>query len=477
MTNHIIAGTSQAPSNRPTTDIELALAQAEAAFESFSQSTIAARAALLNSIADHLIASKAALLDITPVETNLPPARIESELMRTTNQLRYFADHIQSSDCFAWTTDEALPDRQPLPRPRLQMVQRPVGPVVVFGASNFPLAFSVAGGDTASALAAGCPVVVKGHEAHPETGRIAATAITDALRQHNMHPGIFSMIQGGGVQTGQALVDHPNTAAVGFTGSAAAGISLFKRCNARDTPIPFYGELGSVNPVIVMPGAIAESTLTWASEWAKSLTMGVGQFCTNPGLVFLPQGPEGDQFLSDAVKQITDLPLHPMLTPSIAQHYVARTEQLKSSGANVVLPNSADGGAMLVEVDVDTFLANPTLQHEVFGPAAVVVRYSDAEQVKTALKALEGQLTCTLLLEESDQQGAQTLLPTLERKAGRLLVNGFPTGVEVCDAMIHGGPWPASTNFGHSSVGSSSIRRWLRGVCYQNFPETLLPKV
>ncbi len=477
MSNHMIAGQVHAQEATPSTSVDAALKLAEEAFAAYSTTSKAQRAALLSAIADQLLASKQAFLEATPRETNLPAARVESELMRTTGQLQYFANHILTSHCFDWVVDDALPDRTPLPRPKLEQAQRPVGPVVVFGASNFPLAFSVAGGDTASALAAGCPVVVKGHEAHPETGRIAAEAIVAALKQQALPLGVFSMIQGGGADTGIALVEHPLTSAVGFTGSALAGISLFKRCVARDVPIPFYGELGAVNPVIVMPGALAESADSLATQWAQSVTLGTGQFCTNPGLVFVPQGEQGDQFIQMAAGQVAACALHPMLTPAMAEHYQNATRQLEATGVKVVLSNNQQVAAMIAEVDVATLLATPSLSHEIFGPAAVMVRYDDDAQLQAAIKQLEGQLTCTLLINEQDHAAAKNLMPILERKAGRLLINGFPTGVEVCDAMVHGGPWPASTNFGYTSVGSQAIHRWLRAVCYQNFPQSLLPQL
>ncbi|MGB3247267.1 MAG: aldehyde dehydrogenase (NADP(+)), partial [Sulfitobacter sp.] len=406
-----------------------------------------------------------------------PEARLQGERGRTTGQLRLFADHITKGDYLDRRHDAALPDRQPIPRPDLKMVQRPIGPVAVFGASNFPLAFSTAGGDTASALAAGCPVVVKGHPAHPGTTEIVAQAIAAAITATGAHPGTFNMIQGDSQDVGSALVQHPLISAVGFTGSLGGGRALFDLCAKRPVPIPFFGELGSVNPMFVLPVASATRGAAIAEGWAASLTMGAGQFCTNPGVVVLIDGPEADTFVASASSALGKTGAQTMLTEGIAGAYragrdrIAAAQSVREVLTSTCGPREATGD--LYETTGRAWLANKSLSHEVFGPLGLIVRVADIDEMLAVARSLDGQLTCTLQIDEGDTANAQSLVPVLERKAGRLLVNGFPTGVEVADAMVHGGPYPASTNFGHTSVGTLAIRRFLRPVCYQNFPETL----
>ncbi len=373
----------------------------------------------------------------------------------------------------------ALPDRQPLPRPDIKLVQRPIGPVAVFGASNFPLAFSTAGGDTAAALAAGCPVVVKGHSAHPGTGEIVAEAIHAAIRKCGVHPGTFALIQGGKRDVGQALVQHPLIRAVGFTGSLAGGRALFDLCAQRPDPIPFFGELGSVNPMFVLPAAVAARGAAIAKAWAGSLTMGAGQFCTNPGIAVLIDGPEADAFTEATRAALEPTPAQTMLTDGIAAAYRQGRERIAATtGVQEMLASMCDlrnATPCLYATTGAAWLANPALGEEVFGPLGLIVRVADEGEMEKVARSLEGQLTCTLHLDEADTGLGQRLMPVLERKAGRVLANGFPTGVEVCDAMVHGGPYPASTNFGATSVGTLSIRRFLRPVSYQNIPDALLP--
>lgn len=458
--------------------VDQAVEAAEAAFASFGRSSRERRAVLLRTIADEIEARGDVLTQIATQETGLPEARLVGERGRTTGQLRLFADHIEQGDYLDLRHDPALPDRAPLPRPDLRMVQRPIGPVAVFGASNFPLAFSTAGGDTAAALAAGCPVVVKGHEAHPGTGEIVAQAIDAAIRLCGEHPGVFSLVQGGAIEVGTRLVQHPLIRAVGFTGSLRAGRALFDLCAARPEPIPFFGELGSINPVFVLPAAAEERAGEIASGWATALTMGAGQFCTNPGVVLIEEGAAADAFVAAAEAALVKVPEQVMLTDGIAQAFhdgVAATSA--RSGVNAVL-KSAGGTRMatpvLLAVTGERWLNDPALRHEVFGPMGIVVRVREAAQMQQIAAALDGQLTCTLQMDDPDMERAGQLLPVLERKAGRILVNGFPTGVEVCDSMVHGGPYPASTNFGATSVGTLAIRRFLRPVCYQNVPDVLL---
>lgn len=453
---------------------------AEEAFWSYGYSTREERAAFLNAIADEIEARADAITEIGTSETGLPAARLQGERGRTVGQLRLFASHILKGDYLDRRHDAALPDRQPLPRPDLKMVERPIGPVAVFGASNFPLAFSTAGGDTAAALAAGCPVVVKGHSAHPGTGEIVAEAVLAAIQKCGVHPGVFSLIQGGRRDVGQALVQHPLIRAVGFTGSLAGGRALFDLCAQRPDPIPFFGELGSVNPMFVLPAALAARGAAIAQGWSGSLTQGAGQFCTNPGIAVLIDGPDADAFVEAARTALAAVGSQTMLTDGIAAAY--RQGQGRISGApgvDAVLETESEGrnaNPNLYETTGAKWLASHALSEEVFGPLGLVVRVGDAAEMDRIARALEGQLTTTLHLDAGDTALGQKLMPVLERKAGRVLANGFPTGVEVADTMVHGGPYPASTNFGATSVGTLSIRRFLRPVCYQNLPEALLPR-
>ncbi|WP_375174643.1 aldehyde dehydrogenase (NADP(+)) [Pseudooceanicola sp.] len=459
--------------------VDRACRAAEEAFWTYGYTSREERAVFLDKIADEIEARGAAITAIGTSETGLPEARLEGERGRTTGQLRLFAEHIRKGDYLDIRHDAALPDRQPLARPELFMMQRPIGPVAVFGASNFPLAFSTAGGDTAAALAAGCPVVVKGHSAHPGTGEIVAEAIHAAIAACGMPAGVFSLIQGGKRDVGQALVQHPLIKAVGFTGSLGGGRALFDLCAQRPEPIPFFGELGSVNPMFVLAEAAAARGAEIGAGWAGSLTMGAGQFCTNPGIAVVAQGAAGDAFVASAADALREAAPQVMLTPGIAQAY--RDGKARFHGRNAVRPvlTTAQEGRSalpnLYETDAANYLQDQGLGEEVFGPLGLVVRVSGAEEMEALAKGFEGQLTATIHMEDADAAAARRLLPILERKAGRLLVNGFPTGVEVADSMVHGGPYPASTNFGATSVGTLSIRRFLRPVCYQNVPATVLP--
>ncbi len=453
---------------------------AEDAFLSYGYASRADRAAFLRAIADEIEARADAITEIGTQETGLPVARLQGERGRTTGQLRLFADHIEKGDFLDRRFDAALPDRQPAPRPEIRLIQRPIGPVAVFGASNFPLAFSTAGGDTAAALAAGCPVVVKGHSAHPGTGEIIAEAVLAAIQKTGVHPGVFSLIQGGNRQVGEAVVQHPLIKAVGFTGSLAGGRALFNLCAARPEPIPFFGELGSVNPMFVLPEAVKARAESLGQGWAGSLTMGAGQFCTNPGIAIVQDGADADRFTAAAVEALAKVAPQTMLTDGIAKAY--QDGQARFEGRNTVKPllttESTGRNALpnLFEISGDQFLADHTLSEEVFGPLGLVVRVSSVDEMEQLARNFEGQLTATIHMDAGDLEDAKRLRPFLERKAGRVLVNGFPTGVEVVDSMVHGGPYPASTNFGATSVGTLSIRRFLRPVSYQNFPEGLLPE-
>ncbi|MBF9033952.1 aldehyde dehydrogenase family protein [Rhodobacterales bacterium HKCCE2091] len=460
-------------------DVDRACRAAEDAFWTYGYSRREDRARFLDAIADEIEARGADITRLGTAETGLPEARLEGERGRTTGQLRLFAEHIRKGDYLDLRHDPALPDRQPLPRPDLKLVQRPVGPVAVFGASNFPLAFSTAGGDTASALAAGCPVVVKGHPAHPATGEIVAEAIRAAIAATGMPPGVFGLVQGASVAVGQALVRHPLIRAVGFTGSLGAGRALFDACAARPDPIPFFGELGSVNPVFMLPGAVAARGAEIGRAWAASLTMGAGQFCTNPGLAIVDTGPDGDALIEAARSALSEVGGQTMLTDTIARSYSEGRDRIAAAaGVRALLKAECgprEGAPALFETDARTWLGNEALGEEVFGPSALVIRTSGPEEMAAIARALDGQLTATLQMDAEDTKTAARLAPILERKAGRILANGFSTGVEVADAMVHGGPYPASTNFGATSVGTLAIRRFLRPVCYQNAPEAILP--
>lgn len=461
-------------------EVDRAVKAAEEAFWSYGYSTRAERAAFLNKIADEIEARADAITEIGSAETGLPEARLQGERGRTTGQLRLFASHIEKGDYLDRRYDAALPDRQPLPRPDIRLMERPVGPVAVFGASNFPLAFSTAGGDTAAALAAGCPVVVKGHQAHPGTGEIIAQAIDAAIKATGVNPGVFSLIQGVSRELGAAVVQHPLIKAVGFTGSLGGGKALFDLCTARPEPIPFFGELGSVNPMFVLPNAAKVRGEAIAKGWAGSLTMGAGQFCTNPGISVVLKGEDADRYIDTAVKSLEPVGAQTMLTDGIADAYRRGRDRVRATtGVQELLTSMCDmrnATPYLYLATAKDWLANHVLADEVFGPLGIVVVAEGVDEMLKIAHSLQGQLTSTLHMDDADLDVARLLMPVLERKAGRLLVNGYPTGVEVCDAMVHGGPYPATTNFGATSVGTMSIRRFLRPVSYQNFPTGLLPE-
>ena len=493
--DHLIAGQrvsaeptfTSAPATGPGFDFSTgspelvaeACAAAHAAFPGFAATSREERATLLDTIADEIDARGDQITEIGTAETGLPEARLQGERGRTTGQLRLFATHIRDGAYLDRRHDTALPDRQPLPRPDLRMMQRPIGPVAVFGASNFPLAFSTAGGDTAAALAAGCPVVVKGHGAHPGTGEIVGDAIVAALAKLGMDGGIFSLVQGGTRAVGEALVTDPRIKAVGFTGSLGGGRALFDLCAKRPEPIPFFGELGSVNPMFVLPEAAAARGSDLGQGWAGSLTMGVGQFCTNPGIAIVVDGPEADAFTAAATEALKAVAAQTMLTDGMAEAYRSGARRMaEGAGVKSLLTTACDGRSAapyLFEVSAADWMGSEELSEEVFGPLGLVIRVKDTAEMLTVAESFKGQLTATLQMDAGDIDLARALLPTLERMAGRVLANGFPTGVEVADTMVHGGPYPASTNFGATSVGTLSIRRFLRPVCYQNLPEALLP--
>jgi len=412
----------------------------------------------------------------------LPKPRLKSEVGRTSGQLRLFAKVLQDGSWTMPCIDRPDPARKP-PKPDLRSCLRPIGPVVIFGASNFPLAFSVAGGDTASALAAGNPVIVKAHPAHPGTSELVGAAIRDAIRECGMHPGIFSLLFDSGVSVGAALVQHPAVKAVGFTGSLVAGRALFDLAAKRPEPIPVYAEMGSTNPVFVLPGALAARAPEIAAQLFASVTMGAGQFCTKPGLIFLSKQPPAVEFVHVMREKISQAAPFTMLTSGIRSAFTRETEA-RTHRIGVTLaaaaPMAPDGEsfsaiASLFETDFPTFLASSDLSAEVFGPTTLLVRYDDPRQLLEAARGLAGHLTATVFATADDVQKYPELIAILENKVGRIVFNSVPTGVEVTHAMIHGGPYPASTDSRTTSVGSQSIFRFARPVCYQDCPDTALP--
>ncbi|MCW1381635.1 aldehyde dehydrogenase (NADP(+)) [Novosphingobium sp. KCTC 2891] len=461
-------------------DVAQACAAAAAAFDAYRATSREARAAFLERIAEEILAIGDDLIEAAMRESGLPRARLEGERGRTVGQLRLFADVVRKGAWQQLRIDPALPDRQPLPRPDLRLRMISLGPVAVFGASNFPLAFSTAGGDTASALAAGCPVVVKGHPAHPQTGELVAAAIARAVAACGLPEGVFGHLVGPSNELGAALVTDPRIAAVGFTGSRAGGLALAKLAQARDVPIPVYAEMSSINPVLLLPEALAARGEALGTAFVGSLTMGAGQFCTNPGLVLAIEGEGLDTFIASATAAVGQAAAQTMLTPGISAAYASGVAALEGSAGVETLAKGqpgegTQGGAALFRTTAAAFLADKALGHEVFGAASVVVACKDEAELVGVLRSLEGQLTATLHMDAADEALAARLLPVLEVKAGRILANGWPTGVEVCHAMVHGGPFPATSDPRTTSVGSLAIDRFLRPVSYQNIAADVLP--
>lgn len=463
-------------------DVERAAKLAAAAFDPYRQLPLARRAEFLEAIADEILALGDALIQRAHHESGLPVARLTGERGRTIGQLRLFAQVVRDGHFLGAIVDTAQPERQPLPRADLRQAKVPLGPVAVFGASNFPLAFSVAGGDTASALAAGAPVIVKAHSAHLGTSELVGRAVQKASQRTGMPEGVFSLLIGAGRTIGEALVAHPAIKAVGFTGSRQGGLALVNIANQRREPIPVYAEMSSINPVFVLPAALAARGQAIAQGFVDSLALGAGQFCTNPGLVIAIDGPELDRFIAAASDALASKAAQVMLTPGICAAYNKSREQVQSvPGVEAVANGSAArdqsnaAQAALYVTSARNLLNNEALQAEMFGPASVIVRAQSWEEVLDVAEHLEGQLTATLQVDAPDHAAARTLLSVLERKCGRILANGFPTGVEVSHAMVHGGPYPATSNAMHTSVGATAIDRFLRPVCYQDLPDGLRP--
>ncbi len=454
-------------------ELQRACDLAEAAFAPYRATLPEARAAFLEEIGARIMALGEALVETACAESGLPRGRIEGERARTVNQLKMFAAVLRAGRWLDVRIDPAQPERKPLPRSDLRVRNIPLGPVAVFGASNFPLAFSVAGGDTASALAAGCPVVVKAHPAHPETSALVGEAVSEAVKASGLPEGVFSLLFGAGHELGGALVAEPRIRAVGFTGSRAGGLALCAIAAKRHEPIPVYAEMSAVNPVLLLPAALKARGAALGAAFVASLTMGAGQFCTNPGLLLAVEGEGLEDFIAAAQAALEAAPAQTMLTAGIR---AACERAVSARAADKALTALANGpGGALFATDAASFLANPALGDEIFGPAGLLVRCPDEAMRRQVLEALDGQLTATLHMDAADRELAHSLLPLLERKVGRILANGWPTGVEVCNAMVHGGPFPATSDARSTSVGAKAIERFLRPVCYQDIDPALLP--
>ncbi|MEZ4885886.1 MAG: aldehyde dehydrogenase (NADP(+)) [Chitinophagales bacterium] len=454
--------------------IDKAVQKAVAAFDMYRKKSKEEIAQFLEQAAAEIEDLGEELIERGHLETALPHGRLTGERGRTCNQLRLFASVVGEGSWVDARIDNANAD--------IRHIHIPLGPVAVFGASNFPLAFSTAGGDTASALAAGCPVIVKGHPAHPGTAELVAKAVIKAAEKTGMPEGTFTLIQGNSYEIGEYLVKHPDIKAVGFTGSYKGGKAIWEYVNTRPEPIPVFAEMGSTNPVFILPNAMKERSSAIATDLAASINLGVGQFCTNPGLAFVQTDEHGANFNRVLAQKITQTPATTMLTSGIKAAYDKGTAELFNSSNVQQLANGEDENApnqavsKIFQTTIDHFLENEMLSEEVFGPSSVLVGYSQKEEILKAAKGLQGHLTATVHATEADIAEYQELFDILEKKVGRVVLNGFPTGVEVCHAMVHGGPYPATTVPQSTSVGTNAIKRFVRPVCYQGYPDSLLPK-
>ncbi|MFN4144790.1 MAG: aldehyde dehydrogenase (NADP(+)) [Runella sp.] len=462
-------------------ELELAATKAQAAFSIYRKKSGIEKAAFLEAIATEIEQLGDDLIAIATAETGLPTVRIQGERGRTTGQLRLFAQLLREGSWVQARIETAQPDRQPLPKVDIRMMQMALGPVAVFGASNFPLAFSVAGGDTASALAAGCPVIVKAHSAHPGTSALVGGAIVAAAQKCGMPDGVFSLLFGNGSEVGAGLVQHPTIKAVGFTGSYQGGMALFRLAANRPEPIPVYAEMGSTNPVFILPQIMEQKSESIAQQYAASVTLGVGQFCTNPGLMIMGHGEAQQPFLEKVSNQFQNTAGGVMLTSGIQKAY---QQGIENHLSHEVVETFAEGKTVeghtavkpiLFKTDAKALLGNPFLSEEIFGPASVIVETQNREDLLNIARNLEGHLTATVHGTSEELEEYADLLAILEQKVGRLIINGFPTGVEVCHAMTHGGPYPATTDARSTSVGTAAIYRFTRPLSFQNFPQSLLP--
>ena len=460
-------------------EAEAAVRLADQAFPIYSHVSGLERGKFLRRIAENIEAIAAEVVERAGYETALPEARLRSELGRTTGQLRLFAQLVEDGSWAMARIDRPDTERKPLPKPDVRSVLRPMGPVVVFGASNFPLAFSVAGGDTVSALAAGNPVIVKAHPAHPGTGELVGNAVREAIRSCGLPEGVFSLLFDAGNEIGIALLKHPLVKAGSFTGSRHAGTLLTKIASSRPEPIPFFAEMSSTNPVFILPGALREGAEKIATGLYGSFTLGAGQFCTKPGLVILPAGRDSTKLKETLQQSVSGSAAFHLLTSGIQSSYEAGlTARRAKGGVSLLSEAKVDGLGVrtaLFETDAATFLSDPDLAAELFGPSTLLIRHSNRDDVLRIARELEGHLTATIHGTEEDLREFSDLLAILERKVGRLIFNGFPTGVEVCHAMVHGGPFPATSDPRWTSVGTLAIYRFCRPVCYQGFPDVNLP--
>jgi alpha-ketoglutaric semialdehyde dehydrogenase len=467
--------------NSTESQIDVAVEKAIKAFDVYRKKDKDSIANFLERIGEEILNLGDALLERCHLETALPLARLQGERGRTIGQLNLFASVVREGSWVDARVDTAIPDRAPLPKSDIRHMLLPLGPVAVFGASNFPLAFSVAGGDTVSALAAGCPVVVKAHPAHPGTSAMVAGAIEKAMNDCGMPEGVFSLIQGNTNEVGEALVKHSGIKAVGFTGSFKGGKALFDIANTRSEPIPVFAEMGSTNPVFILPGILKEKAEAIAAGMAGSITQGVGQFCTNPGLTFVQKSDAADKFVTDLISKINEVPASTMLTAGINAAYDKKikstleidTIEVIATGKSVESLNSAE--ARIFKTSIATFFQNQELAEENFGPSNIIVEAQTKEQILDAARNLEGHLTATIHGTDADFAEFRELFDVLELKVGRILINGYPTGVEVCHSMVHGGPYPATTASQTTSVGTNAIKRFARPICYQDYPDMLLP--
>lgn len=461
-------------------EIDAAVKSASTAFQEYRNKSGRERAKLLEGIAEEILSLGEDLIRRCMEETGLPEARLIGERGRTVNQLKLFAELLREGSWVEAKIDTANPERKPLPKQDIRSMLRAIGPVAVFGASNFPFAFSVAGGDTASALAAGCTVVVKGHPAHPGTSEMVGTAIQRAVRKCNMPAGVFSMLNGTSTEVGQRLVEHPLIKAVGFTGSFQGGKAIFDAAAKRTEPIPVFAEMGSSNPVFILPQALARNKEAIAQGLSTSVNLGVGQFCTNPGLVFLEASEDTESFKRFLADQVSQSAGGVMLSSNISKNYQSGLERASAVPGVEVLAkgqeaaSSCHGTSHLLHATAQSFLIEPGLQEEVFGPSTLLITGRQDELIDAA-KHLHGHLTVSIHGTEEDLLANQGLIAILEQKAGRLIINDYPTGVEVCHSMVHGGPYPATTDSRSTSVGTGAIKRFARPVCYQSFPSVLLP--
>ncbi|HXD00868.1 MAG TPA: aldehyde dehydrogenase (NADP(+)) [Verrucomicrobiae bacterium] len=460
-------------------DVEFAVRLAAEAFSVFSQWNGVKRASLMNRIAELLEANARAIVERGNLETALTPARLQGELARTCFQLRFYGEAAVTGLCSGARIDHADPNRKPLPKPDVRSLLRPVGPVVVFGASNFPLAYSVAGGDTASALAAGCPVIVKAHPAHPGLSEMVGILVRQAAREAGAPEGIFSLLFDDSYETGVELVKHPLVKSIGFTGSRRGGRALMDLAATRPEPIPVFAEMSSINPVFILPEILKQKPVELAAGLHSSVTMGVGQFCTNPGLVFVQSGDTANHFLQELGKLMAATAPGIMLTEGICAAYGTGVNKMSETPGVRQIARAdvagAQAGASLFATEAKTFFCSHGLMDEVFGPSTLVVECSSREEMFAAVQQLEGQLTATIHATPGELATYHGLVTLLETKAGRLVLNAFPTGVEVCHAMTHGGPYPATADGRSTSVGTRAIERFLRPVSYQNFPDAALP--